>query len=80
MTCALTSDLKLHQLIKNEFTEDDDLEEAIELVRPVGGVSDAKQFASKEAMKAQEAVGSLHNSPTKDSHLVMVDYVQKRTY
>eukprot|EP00210_Caulerpa_lentillifera_P002348 g2253.t1 len=77
---ALKKSPELHRLIENEFTEDGDLEKAIELVKSVGGISDAMQFASEEAMKARAAIENLSESPAKNSLMLMVDYVLKRIY
>jgi len=77
---ALKKSPELQELIENEFTEDGDLEEAIELVKSVGGISEAMKFASEEAKKARRAVECLPTSPAKDSLLMMVDYVLRRIY
>lgn len=52
---AIRKSPELQALIEEEFREDGSLEEAIQLVKSVGGISDAMQYASDEALKVLHA-------------------------
>ena len=48
---ALRKSTELRELIEEEFREDGSLENAIQLTKSVGGIADAMQYASDEALK-----------------------------
>lgn len=77
---ALRKSPELQELIEEEFREDGSLEDAIHLVKSVGGISDAMQYASDEALKARAALSDLPDSPAKQSLQLMINYVLNRLY
>jgi all-trans-nonaprenyl-diphosphate synthase len=70
----------LETLIEREFAQEDDLEQAIALVRDSQGIQRSRELA---ASHAQSAVGHLANLPPTESRkalLELADYVLSRLY
>jgi all-trans-nonaprenyl-diphosphate synthase len=70
----------LETLIEREFAQEDDLEQAIALVKDSQGIQRSRELA---ATHAQAAVGHLTNLPPTDSRkalLELADYVLSRLY
>ena len=70
----------LLELIEGEFSEDGDLQRALDLVVAAGGIEQARQLARQEADKALQALDCLPDSPSKRSLQLMVSYVLERLY
>eukprot|EP00879_Flechtneria_rotunda_P017968 GHRR01018832.1.p1 GENE.GHRR01018832.1~~GHRR01018832.1.p1 ORF type:complete len:206 (+),score=67.66 GHRR01018832.1:297-914(+) len=77
---ALQKSPELEILIQSEFTEPCSLQQALGLVRKVGGIEEARQLAQQEARLAREALSGLPDGPARRSLDLMVDYVLDRIY
>lgn len=77
---ALEEKPYLEELIDREFAQEDDLEQALALIRDSQGIQRAKDLA---AYHAKTAIGHLSNLPPSDSRqalMKLTDYVLNRSY
>lgn len=63
-----------------EFTEEDALQRALQLVDEAGGIAAARRLAEQEGQMAREALKGLSDSEAKRSLELMVDYVLRRIH
>lgn len=77
---ALQRSPELESIIQCEFTEEDSLQRALELVDSAGGIQAARDLAESEANLARQALKCLRDCPAKRSLELMVDYVLERIY
>ncbi len=67
-------------ILGNEKASDEEVSEAIELMKKVGAIQDAESLALEYADRAKRALGVLHESEEKEALLDLVDYVIRRKY
>lgn len=63
-----------------EFTEENALPRALQLVEQAGGIAAARQLAEREGQLARDALRGLTDSDAKRSLELMVDYVLERIH
>eukprot|EP00878_Enallax_costatus_P002271 GHUV01002445.1.p1 GENE.GHUV01002445.1~~GHUV01002445.1.p1 ORF type:complete len:405 (+),score=81.67 GHUV01002445.1:198-1412(+) len=77
---ALRRSPELESIIQSEFTENDALQQALELVNSAGGIQAARDLAEAEADLARRALTCVRDCPAKRSLELMVDYVLDRIH
>lgn len=77
---ALKEKPYLEVLIEREFSQDDDLEHAIELINEGMGIEQARELAAQEARTAVEYLGDLPASESQQALSDIADYVLSRLY
>eukprot|EP00899_Mesostigma_viride_P023598 jgi/Mesvir1/4422/Mv11916-RA.1 len=77
---ALQVEPRLREIVEGEFADEGSLEEAIEIVKRVGGIEKAKALARQEGDAARKCLECLPYSETRRSLEGMVDYVLERLY
>ena len=77
---ALEEEPSLAGLIEREFSGQDDLEQALELVRGSKAIQLSRNLAQEFARESQEALGWLAESPCQRALLELPDYVLSRLY
>jgi all-trans-nonaprenyl-diphosphate synthase len=77
---ALEEKPYLEVLIQREFAEDDDLEQAIALIKDSGGIDRARELAAHHAQIAVDHLSDLPNSDSKQALVELADYVLSRLY
>lgn len=77
---ALEDHPSLAGLIEREFSEEGDLEQALNWVRQSGGIQRTRELAAQLAHSAVVALKSLSPSPSKQALLDLSDYVLSRLY
>jgi all-trans-nonaprenyl-diphosphate synthase len=77
---ALTEQPHLKTLIAREFTEDGDLEQALELIQNSQGLEKAKALAADYAQLAVENIATLEVSESKQVLINLTDFVLSRLY
>lgn len=70
----------LTQLIEREFSEDDDREKALDIVRNSQGIARSRELAAHHGNLALQSLDCLDASPSKQSLLELADYVLSRMY
>lgn len=63
-----------------EFTEENALPRALQLVEQAGGIAAARELAEREGQMARDALKGLTESDAKRSLMLMVDYVLERIH
>lgn len=77
---ALQQSPELEAIIQSEFTEQDALQRALELVQSAGGIQAARELAEREGNLARQALSCLSDCQAKRSLELMVDYVLERIH
>ncbi len=77
---ALQENPKLSKLINREFSNESDLEEALNIVRTSGAINRTRELAEEYASEARESIGWLPSSPYRDALLQLPDFVLGRLY
>jgi all-trans-nonaprenyl-diphosphate synthase len=77
---ALEEKPYLATLIDREFSEEDDLEQAIALIKDSQGIQRSRDLASQHAKAAVEHLADLPPSDSKKALLELADYVLSRLY
>ncbi|MEM7758257.1 MAG: solanesyl diphosphate synthase [Cyanobacteria bacterium P01_A01_bin.40] len=77
---ALKQQPKLKTLIEREFSEPDDLNQALELINNSEGVEQSRQLAKDLAQKAGQNLGCLAASESKDALHELTNYAVSRLY
>ena len=77
---ALEEHLALARLIEREFSEEDDLDQALELVRNSQAISRSRQLAEDFARESREAIAWLPDSPCQRALMELPDFVLSRLY
>ncbi len=67
-------------ILGNQKASDDEVKEAIELMKKVGAIQDAESLALDYADRAKRALEVLDDSEEKEALLDLVDYVIRRKY
>lgn len=75
---AMEEKPSLTMLIEREFSEEGDLEKALELVKDSDGIERARALASYHSNLAKESLDCLNNSPSADALLELTDYLLSR--
>lgn len=70
----------LEKLVEREFAQDDDLQEAIQLVKDSDGIKKSKELAAEYAKKAVEHLQSLPECDSRQALINLTDYVLDRLY
>ena len=70
----------LKTLIERQFSKDDDIEEALSLVRESNGIDRARELASYHALQAAKSLACLKNSESSQALIELTDYVLHRIY
>lgn len=77
---ALEEKPYLEELIDREFAQEDDLEQALALVRDSQGIQRAKDLAAYHAKAAIEYLSDLPPSESRQALIKLTDYVLNRSY
>jgi len=77
---ALAEQPHLETLIEREFTQDSDLEQALELIENSQGVPQAKELAAYHAKLAAENISTLAISDARQTLINLTDFVLSRLY
>ena len=77
---ALEENPSLSELIEREFSEPEDLSNALKLVRDSNAISRSRQLAEDFAKESKDAIEWLPDSPAKSSLLGMPSFVLSRLY
>lgn len=77
---ALEEKPYLEELIDREFAQEDDLEQALALVRDSQGIQRARELASHHAKSAIGYLSSLPPSDSRQALIKLADYVLNRSY
>ncbi|MEL6581709.1 MAG: solanesyl diphosphate synthase, partial [Cyanobacteria bacterium J06621_12] len=77
---ALKQEPYLKILIEREFSEAEDLHQALELINNSDGINQARQLASDHAQRAADSLSCLAPSSSKDALHELTDYVVSRIY
>jgi all-trans-nonaprenyl-diphosphate synthase len=77
---ALQQEPFLEILIEREFSEPDDLNKAMELIKKSDGIEAARQLAKDLAGKASQSLSCLAPSSSKDALYELTDYAVSRLY
>jgi all-trans-nonaprenyl-diphosphate synthase len=77
---ALEEKPYLEELIDREFAQEDDLEQALALVRDSQGIPRAKELASHHAKSAIECLADLPPSASRQALINLTEYVLSRSY
>lgn len=77
---ALEEKPYLEELIDREFAQEDDLEQALALVRDSQGIQRAKELAADHAKSAIEYLSDLPPSDSRQALIKLTDYVLNRSY
>ena len=77
---ALEEHLALARLIEREFSEEDDLDQALELVHDSQAISRSRQLAEDFARESREAIAWLPDSPWQRALIELPDFVLSRLY
>ncbi|MEL6495271.1 MAG: solanesyl diphosphate synthase, partial [Cyanobacteria bacterium J06623_7] len=77
---ALEQEPFLEVLIEREFSQEEDLAKALELVDRSSGIERSRELASNHARQAAENLSCLPPSSSKDALLELTDYVVSRIY
>ncbi len=77
---ALQQQPYLETLIEREFSEPEDINKAIELIKDSGGIEQARQLAKDLARKAAKSLDCLSASDSKDALYELTNYVVSRLY
>ena len=67
-------------ILGNQSASDDEVKEAIEIMKKVNGIQDAEKLALDYADRAKKALEVLEDSEEKEALLDLVDYVIRRKY
>lgn len=67
-------------VLAGEFTEENALPRALQLVEQAGGIAAARELAEREGQMARDALKGLTESDAKRSLMLMVDYVLERIH
>jgi all-trans-nonaprenyl-diphosphate synthase len=70
----------LQTLIEREFAEENDLEEALALIRDSRGIARSRELAAFHSQQAIESLTELPNSENKESLMTLTKYVLERMY
>jgi all-trans-nonaprenyl-diphosphate synthase len=70
----------LEVLIEREFTGDEDLEQAIALIKEGQGIERSRELAAYHAQCAVQQLAVLSHSPSQQALIDMADYVLERLY
>jgi all-trans-nonaprenyl-diphosphate synthase len=70
----------LEALIEREFSEDDDLEQAVALVLDSKGLERTKELAAHHAQLAVQQLVGLPTSTSREALINLKDYVLSRAY
>ena len=77
---ALEQQPYLKTLIEREFSESDDLDRALELIKNSDGIEQARQLAKELARQAAQNINCLTASDSKDALKELTDYAVSRLY
>ena len=77
---ALQQQPYLKTLIEREFSEPEDINKAIELIKDSEGIEQARQLAKNLALKAAKSLDCLNASDSKDALYELTNYVVSRLY
>lgn len=77
---ALERSPRLRQLLQSRFKEEGSLDEALLIVKESGSINLARNMAAEEGKAARKALDLLPSSPSKQSLLMLVDYVLARLH
>jgi all-trans-nonaprenyl-diphosphate synthase len=77
---ALEENPYLTVLIEREFSEEGDIEQALEIVRQSKGIQRSRELAATHAKIALQSLSSLKPSDSSDSLKELTDYVLSRVY
>jgi len=77
---ALQQQPYLKTLIEREFSESEDINKAIELIKDSEGIEQARQLAKNLALKAAKSLDCLNASDSKDALYELTNYVVSRLY
>ena len=70
----------LEGLIESEFVEEEDLEQAIALIKESQGIERSRELAKHHAQLAVEHLADLPNCPSRQALIDLADYVLRRIY
>ncbi len=77
---ALEEKPYLEELIDREFAQEDDLEQALALVRDSQGIQRARELATHHAKSAIDYLSDLPSSDSRQALIKLTDYVLNRSY
>jgi all-trans-nonaprenyl-diphosphate synthase len=77
---ALRETPYLEVLIEREFSEEGDIEKALDIVHASGGIERSKEMAARYGQAALKHLDRLQASPSKQALIDVVDYVLSRIY
>lgn len=77
---ALEEKPYLEALIEREFAEEDDLEQAIALIKDSCGIERSRELAAHHAQAAAQHLTDLHPSESRQTLMKLTDYVLSRMY
>ncbi|WP_320667765.1 solanesyl diphosphate synthase [Prochlorococcus sp. MIT 1307] len=77
---ALEENPKLDTLIQREFSEEGDIEEALQLVRNSNAIHRTRKLAENFAKESREALTWLPDSPSRNALVQLPDFVLSRLY
>ncbi len=77
---ALEEHPSLGRLIDREFSDDNDLDQALQLVRDSDAIPRSRALAEKFARESREAINWLSESPCKRALIELPDFVLSRLY
>jgi heptaprenyl diphosphate synthase len=69
---------RLRQLLKGPVEKDDDLTEALRLLRKSAGMAEAKNTVARYAAQAREELANLPAGPGRQALVTLVDYTVNR--
>lgn len=70
----------LEVLIEREFSQEEDLEQALQLINEAKGIERARELATQNANTAVEYLADLPTSESREALINMADYVLSRLY
>lgn len=77
---ALEENPYIEVLIEREFSQEGDIEKALDLIHSSQGIPRSKELASQYGQSALKHLECLASSPSKDVLIELVDYVLSRIY
>ncbi|KAB0242672.1 solanesyl diphosphate synthase [Microcystis aeruginosa EAWAG127a] len=77
---ALEENPYIEVLIEREFSQEGDIEKALDLIHSSQGIPRSKELASQYGQSALKHLDCLASSPSKDVLIELVDYVLSRIY